>query len=104
MPTYEYRCQDCGWTFEKSQSMKDKPLEKCPKCTGRIQRLIGGGGGIIFKGSGFYTTDYARRNSPTCGRNRPCCGHDILVKRDLVNKEQSNNQGLPPQRTGSMPL
>jgi len=76
MPTYEYKCQDCGFTFEKFQSMKDKPLEKCPKCDGRVQRLISSGGGIIFKGSGFYATDYATSNSPACGRERPCCGRD----------------------------
>jgi putative FmdB family regulatory protein len=43
MPTYEYKCQDCGLKFEKFQSMKDKPLEKCPECNGKVQRLIGGG-------------------------------------------------------------
>jgi len=59
MPTYEYKCQDCGWTFERFQSMKDKSLEKCPKCNGKVQRLISGGGGIIFKGSSSYATDYA---------------------------------------------
>ena len=76
MPTYEYKCRDCGYTFEKFQNMKDKPIEKCPKCEGRVQRLISGGGGIIFKGSGFYATDYGSSTSPTCGRERPCCGRD----------------------------
>ena len=51
-------------------------LEKCPKCNGKVQRLIGRGAGIIFKGSGFYATDYAKSNSPVCGRDRPCCGRD----------------------------
>ena len=76
MPTYEYKCQDCGWVFERFQSMKDKPLEKCPKCSGSVQRLISGGAGIIFKGSGLDATDYATSNMPTCGRDRPCCGRD----------------------------
>jgi len=76
MPTYEYKCQDCGYTFEKFQSMKDKPLEKCPECNGKVQRLIGGGAGIIFKGSGFYATDYRSDNGPACGRERPCCGRE----------------------------
>ena len=58
MPTYEYRCQDCGHTFENFQGIKDEPLENCPKCYGKVQRLIGSGTGIIFKGSGFYETDY----------------------------------------------
>ena len=78
MPTYEYKCQDCGLKFEKFQSMKDKPLEKCPECNGKVQRLIGGGAGIIFKGSGFYVNDYSKSNSPACGRDRPCCGRQTL--------------------------
>jgi len=76
MPTYEYKCHDCGYTFEKFQGIKDAPLKKCPKCNGKVQRLIGSGAGIIFKGSGFYATDYAKSNSPVCGRDRPCCGRD----------------------------
>jgi putative FmdB family regulatory protein len=60
MPTYEYECEKCRKTFEIFQNMKDKPLTLCPdkKCKGKVKRLIGTGGGIIFKGSGFYTTDY----------------------------------------------
>ena len=76
MPTYEYKCQDCGYKFERFQGIKDEPLEKCPKCNGKVQRLISGGAGIIFKGSGFYATDYATSNSPACGRDKPCCGRD----------------------------
>ncbi len=61
MPTYEYICQKCGKTFEMFQSMKDAPLKTCT-CgkKGRIKRLVGRGAGIIFKGSGFYETDYRR--------------------------------------------
>ena len=58
MPTYEYECQKCGHRFEEFQSMKDAHLAKCPKCKGKLKRLIGAGAGFIFKGSGFYTTDY----------------------------------------------
>jgi putative FmdB family regulatory protein len=66
MPTYQYVCQKCGREFEAMQSMKDKPLTKCElpvgrtkkKCGGRVQRQIGSGAGLIFKGSGFYITDY----------------------------------------------
>jgi len=76
MPTYEYKCQACGFTFEKFQSIKDKPVKKCPKCDGTVQRLISGGAGVIFKGSGFYATDYTKSNTPACGRDRPCCGLD----------------------------
>jgi len=58
MPTYEYECEKCGITFEKFQSMKDDPIKKCPECDGSVRRLIGAGAGFIFKGSGFYITDY----------------------------------------------
>jgi putative FmdB family regulatory protein len=66
MPTYEYFCEKCGTHFEKSQSMKDKPLDICPKevCSqkkwgrGKVKKKISGGAGLIFKGSGFYITDY----------------------------------------------
>ncbi len=57
MPTYDYECTACGYTFEAFQSMSEKPLSKCPECGKKIQRLIGGGIGVIFKGSGFYATD-----------------------------------------------
>ena len=63
MPTYEYRCDGCGHVFEEFQSMKDDPLSECPKCGGKVQRLIGPGAGLIFKGSGFYLTDYKKSNS-----------------------------------------
>ena len=60
MPTYEYQCEKCGNLFEVFQSMKDKKLRKCPdrECGGKVERLLGTGAGIIFKGSGFYETDY----------------------------------------------
>ena len=59
MPTYDYACQKCGHTFEEFQSITAKPLRKCPECGKMsLKRLIGAGAGIIFKGSGFYQTDY----------------------------------------------
>jgi putative FmdB family regulatory protein len=66
MPTYDYHCAKCGKNFEYSQSMKDEPLKQCPKelCRlpkwghGKVKRLLGTGAGLIFKGSGFYSTDY----------------------------------------------
>jgi putative FmdB family regulatory protein len=64
MPTYEYVCSKCGHKFEKFQSMRDEPLRKCPKCSkAALKRLVGGGAGLIFKGSGFYITDY-RKGGP----------------------------------------
>jgi len=59
MPTYEYKCAACGHKFEKFQSITAAPIKKCPQCQkNKVQRLIGTGAGLIFKGSGFYITDY----------------------------------------------
>jgi putative FmdB family regulatory protein len=60
MPNYDYECMECGKIFEVFQSMKDEKLSHCPfeECNGAVKRLLGTGGGIIFKGSGFYQTDY----------------------------------------------
>jgi len=77
MPTYEYKCEDCGHTFERFQTITAKPLGRCPECAGKVRRLISGGGGVILKGSDSSATDYARGNSPACGRDQPCCGRDI---------------------------
>jgi putative FmdB family regulatory protein len=68
MPTYEYLCQKCGKTFEVFQSMKAAPLKTCA-CgkNGKVKRLVGHGAGIIFKGSGFYETDYKRRHTKPDG-------------------------------------
>jgi putative FmdB family regulatory protein len=58
MPTYEYRCKNCNNLFEVFQSMSSEPVNECPKCGGSVKRLIGAGSGPIFKGTGFYQTDY----------------------------------------------
>jgi len=58
MPTYEYKCEKCGITFERFQNITEDPIKKCPECGGPVRRLIGAGAGVIFKGSGFYATDY----------------------------------------------
>jgi len=59
MPTYEYICESCGYEFEQFQTIKARPMRKCPRCgKASLKRLIGVGAGIIFKGSGFYQTDY----------------------------------------------
>lgn len=59
MPTYEYECEACGHTFDEFQSMSEPPLTKCPKCgKKKLTRLFGTGAAVLFKGSGFYETDY----------------------------------------------
>lgn len=75
MPTYEYECVTCNKIFDIFQKMSDKPLDKCPKCHKKITRLIGGGSGIIFKGSGFYATDYRKskaESTPSKSKENPC--------------------------------
>ncbi len=63
MPTYNYECQGCGHAFEKFQTMSARVMRKCPECKKpKLERLIGSGAGIIFKGSGFYETDYRNQN------------------------------------------
>ena len=62
MPTYEYECTKCDHRFEVFQSMKDEPLKRCPKCRCKIRKVLGSGAGIIFKGSGFYQTDYRSKD------------------------------------------
>src|SRR4051794_17059310 len=59
MPTYEYKCDACGNAFERFQPITSEPIKRCPKCgKNKVRRLIGTGAGLIFKGSGFYITDY----------------------------------------------
>ncbi len=66
MPTYQYECSSCDHSFEVMQSMSENRLKKCPKCGKlKLNRLIGSGSGIIFKGSGFYETDYKRKAPST---------------------------------------
>ena len=79
MPTYEYECQQCKKRSEASQSIIAKPLTKCqrPKCGGKLKRLLGSGSGFLFKGSGFYITDYRSK------------GYREAKKRD----EQSKSSG-----------
>jgi len=74
MPTYEYECDKCLHKFETFQSMTDKPLKKCPECGGKVRRLIGKGAGLIFKGSGFYATDYKKKdNKAESSAKSPSC-------------------------------
>ena len=58
MPTYEYECKACDHRFDLWQRMTDDPIKECPECGGEVRRLVSAGAGIIFKGSGFYATDY----------------------------------------------
>src|SRR5436190_13515249 len=98
MPTYEYSCQKCGQNFEAFQSMRDEAFRECPKdlCRlpkwghGKVKRLLGTGAGLIFKGSGFYTTDYrsdsykeaAKKESPATSapKEKPAVSREAGAK------------------------
>ena len=72
MPTYDYRCDSCGHTVDEFQQMSDDALILCPECEERsLRRLIGSGAGIIFKGSGFYETDYKRAGEKKPSESKP---------------------------------
>jgi len=84
MPTYEYECSSCGHTFEAFQSMSDTPLSSCPQCGQAVKRLIFGGTGVIFKGSGFYVND-SRKKSSSPG-SKPA-GDAVAAKEGASAKE-----------------
>lgn len=77
MPTYEYVCTKCGHEMEAFQSMKDEPLRKCPACKkAGLKRKVGGGAGLIFKGSGFYITDYKKKTGGASETSSSSSGGD----------------------------
>jgi putative FmdB family regulatory protein len=83
MPTYEYQCADCGFEFEKFQSMTARALRKCPRC-GKLSldRLIGAGAGVIFKGSGFYETDYRSESYKNAAKKETGAGSEKNEKKE----------------------
>jgi putative FmdB family regulatory protein len=101
MPTYDYICKDCGYKFEQFQSIKARPLRKCPVCKkASLKRLIGSGSGLIFKGTGFYETDYrsksykeAEKKERNSGKEKKVETKDSKVAdkpgRDTKNKKKS---------------
>jgi putative FmdB family regulatory protein len=91
MPTYEYKCRDCGEKFDEFQKITDPPLAKCIHCGGPVDRLISGGSGVMFKGSGFYITDY-RSDSYKKAAQKEKSG-------DLISGSTSSS--TPPKSSGS---
>ncbi|MHC4661920.1 MAG: FmdB family zinc ribbon protein [Planctomycetota bacterium] len=102
MPTYEYECRDCGHRFERFQSMTAKPIRVCPKCKKReVKRLLGTGAGIIFKGSGFYETDYKRKS--TCGTGGNGKHKDAKKPENGKNGESGKTAEKPAENKKSEP-
>lgn len=88
MPTYDYKCLECEVKFEKFQGITAPPLEECPDCGGKVKRLIGAGGGLIFKGSGFYSTDYRSEGYKESAKKDK---KDSSEKSDKNKKEKKTN-------------
>jgi putative FmdB family regulatory protein len=90
MPTYEYECNDCGHCFEAFQNMKDEPLKKCTECEGEVYRKISSNAGLIFKGNGFYLTDYGKGDKGKSSKKEtmpPCGNKDACSSCKVDNKE-----------------
>jgi putative FmdB family regulatory protein len=106
MPTYEYSCEKCGKNFDTYQSMRDEPLRECPKelCRqkkwghGKVKRLLGTGAGLIFKGSGFYTTDY-RSNSYKEGAKKDAPAAPAATGEKLSAAKEGSAKPAPPSKS-----
>ena len=103
MPTYDYLCQSCGHGFEQFQSITAKRLRKCPKCKKlKLNRLIGTGAGIIFKGSGFYETDY-RSESYKKGKEAEKPKPDTKKDDKTASKAETKTDKKPTEDTAKKP-
>ncbi|MCF7943958.1 MAG: zinc ribbon domain-containing protein [Spirochaetia bacterium] len=102
MPTYDYKCEDCGHSFEVFQKMSDEPITSCPVCNGKVRRLIGGGVGVIFKGSGFYVTDNRSKNSDTKRNNSDSAAAD-KTQGQKNNSPQEQSGGSKKEKTSQNP-
>jgi len=98
MPTYEYKCENCGHLFEQFQSITSKPLRVCPQCgENKLNRLIGAGSGIIFKGSGFYQTDYRNDSYKKAAANDKKPSHKTTEKKDSKPAESTSAEKSSPK-------
>ena len=100
MPTYDYLCDSCGHGFERFQSITAHPLRKCPKCgKNRLKRLIGTGAGIIFKGSGFYETDYRSESYKEARKKEEKTATETKDKKDAKTKTEAKSETKPKKDT-----
>jgi putative FmdB family regulatory protein len=92
MPHYDYKCEECGTTFELFQGMNEPPVTVCPSCKGKVRRLIGKGAGTIFKGSGFYQTDYKNNQSKKTESKDKSEDKPAEVKKDTKPADKSEGK------------
>jgi putative FmdB family regulatory protein len=93
MPTYQYQCTSCGHRMEEFQSITEAPLVRCPECnTESLVRVIGAGAGLIFKGTGFYLTDYKKRSSPP-----PSSGEEKKEPKKKDTPSTPDKKSTPPE-------
>lgn len=97
MPNYEYECQKCGHHFEAFQKMTDPKLTKCPRCGGKVIRLIGPGAGVVFKGSGFYQTDYRSESYKKAAKAESGGGEKSAAAKPDSPKETPKKEGKGPK-------
>lgn len=98
MPTYDYECESCGHQFEQFQSITARPTKKCPECGKmKLQRLIGAGAGVIFKGSGFYQTDYRSESYKEAKKNetKSATDKETTTKKDDTRAKASTSDEKP---------
>ncbi|MXZ01158.1 zinc ribbon domain-containing protein [Candidatus Poribacteria bacterium] len=103
MPTYDYKCLACDTQFEKFQGITAPPIEECPECGGKVKRLIGAGAGLIFKGSGFYITDYrsegykesAKKDKDKSGSSDKSTSSDKNKKKQKKTETSSESKSTP---------
>jgi putative FmdB family regulatory protein len=91
MPTYEYECRKCGHQFERFQAITADPLKTCPKCRGKVARLLSTGSGLIFRGSGFYQTDYKKTSAPAMEKGES-------KKADSAKSDSGNQETAKPAK------
>jgi putative FmdB family regulatory protein len=96
MPTYEYRCTACQHEFEKFQRMSDQPGAECPVCAGAAERRLSGGAGLLFKGSGFYITDY-RSDSYKKAAKADSGGGEKSTGSSDAKSSSSSSSSKPPK-------
>jgi putative FmdB family regulatory protein len=102
MPTYDYRCDDCGHTLEAFESITAKPMKKCPECGKlKLKRLLGTGVGLIFKGSGFYETDYRSESYKKAAESEKPKTESAKTESKKETKSDSKKTEAKPVKTAA---